>query len=47
LAISSLTDLFTTIIAMVSLDLLLRYKINTTWLITGGAIAGFIISYLQ
>lgn len=47
LASSSLTDLFTTLTAIFSLVLLLRYKINTTWLIAGGAIAGFVISFLR
>jgi chromate transporter len=45
LATSSLTDLSTVIIATISLILLLRYKINSTWLIAGGAIAGFVFSY--
>lgn len=44
LAISSLTDFYTVLIAIVSLLLLLRYKINSTWLIAGGAIAGIFIS---
>ena len=44
LAVSSLTDIPTAIIALVSLFLLLRYKINSTWLIAGGALAGFLIS---
>ena len=44
LAASSLTDFFTATIAIVSLILLLRYKINSTWLIAGGALAGFVIS---
>ncbi len=47
LASSSLTDLFTVLIAGISLVLLLRYKINTTWLIAGGAIAGFAISFFR
>lgn len=44
LAASSLADLFTVLIAIVSLILLLRYKINSTWLIAGGALAGYLIS---
>jgi chromate transporter len=44
LAVSSLTDAYTVIIAIISLVLLLRYKINSTWLIAGGAMAGFVIS---
>jgi chromate transporter, chromate ion transporter (CHR) family len=45
LAASSLTDFYTVIIVIISLTLLLRYKINSTWLIAGGAIAGFVFSY--
>lgn len=47
LSFSSLTDLPTTLIAVVSLVLLLRYKINTTWLIAGGALVGLILSMLR
>lgn len=47
LARSSLTDLYTVVIAMISLILLLRYKINSTWLIAGGAVAGFMASLVH
>lgn len=47
LASSSLTDLFTTAITAASLVLLLRYKVNTTWLIAGGAVIGLILSFLR
>jgi chromate transporter len=47
LAVSSLTDSYTVIVAVISLFLLLRYKINSTWLIAGGAIAGFVSSFLH
>jgi chromate transporter len=47
LAAPSLTDFYTAIIAFISLFLLLRYKINSTWLIAGGALAGFIISFFR
>ena len=47
LAASSLTDFYTAIIAIISLILLLRYKINSTWLIAGGAIAGFVFSFIR
>jgi chromate transporter len=47
LAVSSLTDFFTIIIAAISLVLLLRYKVNSTWLIAGGALAGFIVSFIR
>ena len=44
LASSSLTDFYTAFIAIISLILLLRYKISSTWLIGGGALIGFLIS---
>ncbi len=44
LASSSLTDFWTVLIAAVSLILLLRYKINSTWLIAGGALIGFLLA---
>ncbi|HEX5808610.1 MAG TPA: chromate efflux transporter [Anaerolineales bacterium] len=47
LGISSLTDAYTLIIALVSIILLFRYKINSTWLIAGGALAGLLISFVQ
>jgi chromate transporter len=47
LAASSLTDFYTALIAIVSLILLLRYKINFTWLIAGGALIGFLISIFR
>jgi chromate transport protein ChrA len=34
-------------IAMISLFLLLRHKINSTWLIAAGAIAGFLFSFIR
>ncbi|MEO8355247.1 MAG: chromate efflux transporter [Chloroflexota bacterium] len=46
LAASSLTDFYTVIIAIISLILLLRYKINSTWLIAGGATVGFVFSFI-
>jgi chromate transporter len=46
LAVASLQDIFTALIAIVSLFLLLRYKINSTWLILGGAIAGFVYAFI-
>jgi chromate transporter len=46
LAASSLIDFYTALIAIVSLILLLRYKINSTWLIAGGALAGFFVSLM-
>jgi chromate transporter len=47
LAFSSLTDFPTVLIAVVSLILLLRYKINSTWLIAGGALTGLILSFIR
>ncbi len=47
LGVSSLIDFFTASIAIVSLILLLRYKVNSTWLIAGGAIAGLLFSFIR
>ncbi len=47
LGASSLIDLYTIVIAVLSLVLLLRYKINSTWLIAGGAVAGFVFSLVR
>jgi chromate transporter len=47
LARSSLIDLYTITIAALSLILLLRYRINSTWLIFGGALAGFLFSFFR
>jgi chromate transporter len=46
LGASSLIDIYTVMVAIISLFLLLRYRINSTWLIAGGAIAGFISSLI-
>jgi len=37
---ASLTDLLTVLIALISFGLLIRFKVNSTWLIVGGAIIG-------
>jgi chromate transporter len=47
LGVSSLTDVFPLIIAAASVILLFRYKINSTWLIAGGALAGLLIALAQ
>jgi chromate transporter len=47
LGASSLKDVFTVLIAVTALILLLRYKVNSTWLIAGGALAGIVISLLR
>lgn len=39
---ASLTDPFTILIALVSFALLIRFKVNSTWLIAGGALAGLL-----
>jgi chromate transporter len=39
---ASLVDALSVIIALASLVLLLRFKINPTWLILGGAVLGFL-----
>jgi hypothetical protein len=40
-------EVLTIIIALVSLGLLLRYKINPTWLVAGGALAGSLIALFR
>ncbi|MEW6242418.1 MAG: chromate efflux transporter [Chloroflexota bacterium] len=47
LASSSLTDFPAALIAAASLILLLRFKVNSTWLIAGGALAGFLFSFIR
>ncbi len=47
LAFSSLTDFYAIAIAALSFFLLIRFKINSTWLIAGGALAGLLISILR
>jgi chromate transporter len=47
LAFSSLTDFYTVLIAVISLALLLRYRVNSTWLIAGGALAGYLIQFIR
>ncbi len=47
LASASLTDFYAAAIAIIALVLLLRYKVNSTWLIAGGAMAGFLFSLFR
>jgi chromate transporter len=47
LGTASLIDPYTAVIASLSLVLLLRYKINSTWLIATGAMAGFLLSLIR
>jgi chromate transporter len=44
---SALVDPLTISIALISLVLLLRFKINSTWLIAGGALVGFISTFIR
>jgi chromate transporter len=44
---ASLIDLPTVLIALISLGVLLRFKVNPTWLIAGGAIIGLLFSVLR
>ncbi len=46
LASTSLTDFPAVVITVISLFLLLRYKVNSTWLIAGGALTGYLISLI-
>jgi chromate transporter len=46
LAQTSLIDIPTFLIGLLAVLLILRYKINSTWLIIGGAIAGYLQSLL-
>lgn len=47
LGLASLIDLPPIVIFGLSVILLIRYKVNTTWLIIGGALIGFITSLLH
>ncbi|MFZ5909279.1 MAG: chromate efflux transporter [Chloroflexota bacterium] len=47
LGVASLTDPLTLGLALVSLYLLLRYKVSSTWLIAGGALVGLVSMALQ
>jgi len=43
---ASLIDPLTIVIALASLGLLVRFKVNTTWLIAGGALLGLLKAYI-
>ena len=47
LGAASLVDVFSILIFIAALVLLLQLKVNTTWLIIGGALAGLLISLLK
>jgi chromate transporter len=40
LARSAIVDVTTTLLAIVSAVLLFRYRVNPTWIVAGGALAG-------
>ena len=44
---ASLVDPLTALMALVSLGLLMRFKVNSTWLIAGGAIVGLLSAVLR
>ena len=44
---SALVDPLTVAIAVVSLVLLMRFKVNSTWLIAGGALIGLLSAALR
>ena len=44
---ASLIDPFTIALAVLTIVILFRFKINTTWLIAGGAVAGLLVSALR
>jgi len=44
---ASFTDPFTILIALVSLGLLIRFKVNSTWLIVAGAVAGLLYALIR
>jgi chromate transporter len=43
LARSALVDVTTVVVAVASLVLLVRFKVNTTWLVLGGAVVGTVV----
>jgi chromate transporter len=43
----SLVDLLTVAIALITLALLIRFKVNATWLILGGALIGFLSHWIH
>ncbi|MBI2759400.1 MAG: chromate efflux transporter [Chloroflexi bacterium] len=47
LGLASLTDIFASLLVILALILLIRYKVNSTWLIAGGALAGYLVSFIQ
>jgi chromate transporter len=43
----ALIDPYTIALGLISIVLILRFKVNTTWLVLGGALAGLLISLVQ
>jgi len=44
---ASLVDLTTILVALISFVLLMRFKINSTWLVVGGAIIGLLSAIIR
>ena len=44
---ASLTDPFTALIALIAFIVLIRFKVNSTWLIAGGAVLGLLSTALR
>jgi chromate transporter len=44
---ASLTDILTVLMALISFGLLIRFKVNSTWLIIGGAIIGVLKAVMR
>jgi chromate transporter len=44
---ASLTDILTVLMALISFGLLIRFKVNSTWLIIGGAIIGVLNAVMR
>jgi chromate transporter len=42
---TSLTDWLTVLVALVSLALLVRWRVNPTWLVIGGAVVGLVHTF--
>jgi len=41
---AALVDVWTVLLTVVSAALLLRYRVNSTWLVLGGAVAGLVLA---
>jgi len=47
LGMSAIRDGVTAALAMTSAVLLIRYRVNSTWLILGGGLVGLVFSFLK